>query len=305
MLRLPGCIAAVTFVILAASIVSAADEGAGKVEDLVGGVMLQRGEGPATEVTSDTTFMPGDVLTCTADSQLKIVQENGTLLNVVGPAEFQIVSMGAGGTTVKLKSGLINVARAKGAPLTIESDYGVRMVVEESTGYAEIFPGDRMRFANRKGESVTVFQPDGERPQKAGELPYIIDLKKLRWKPAPDGASSPMAAGSGQLGPGVYRQGPRIIRVYPPDKVRVEKTPEGGLRFIGAGLGKNQFARVEVGFEAVLFIADGQVVGVDQNGLVDEVTGGVSFMDVAGDEDLDYEPVRDAADLSPVRTRVR
>ena len=66
-----------------------------------------------------------------------------------------------------------------------------------------------------------------------------------------------------------YRLGRRVVRIYPKDKVTVEVMSDGGLRIVGAGLGKNEFARVEVGFEAVLYLGEGDRVVIDFEGVCD------------------------------------
>lgn len=312
MLRLPGCIAAAFVVFAAVTVASGA--GVAKVGELAGRVMIQTGgAAAATEVGADTTFASGSVVTCTPDSRLQITYPNGSLIGIVGPAEVQLVVISSGVLRVKLVSGLINVARARGCKMLVDTEYPVHMVVEASSGYAEVIPGDLMRFANRGGESVVVHLHGEEaRPQSAGELPFIIDLKKLKLvrKPVetfaegPSGAATP--TGEMLASKDVYRLGRRLVRVYPKDKVRVERMSDGGIQITGTGLGRNEYARVEVGIEAVLYVGDGGRVVVDQYGNVDEFTGGVSFIGRPLDRrSFDYEPVKDAADSSPIRTRAR
>lgn len=277
--------------------------------------MVQAGGAEAaTEVGADTTIAPGSVVTCTPDSRIQIAFPNGSLIGIVGPAEVQLAVVGDGLIRVKLISGLINVARARGGEMIVDTEYPVHMTASESSGYAEVIPGDLMRFANRGGESVVVHMlGEDDRPQAAGELPFIIDLKKLKLvrKPAetfadggPDGPANP--TGEMLASKDVYRLGRRLVRVYPKDKVRVERMSDGGIQIVGTGLGKNEFARVEVGIEAVLYIGEGGRVVVDQYGNVDEFTGGVSIIGRPLDRrSFDYEPVKDAADSSPIRTRAR
>jgi hypothetical protein len=311
MLRLPGSIAAVLVVCVAVTVASAAPV---KVGELAGRVMIQTGgTEAATEVSADTVFSEGSLVTCTPDSRLQMAFPNGSLIGIVGPAEVQLVVAQSQAIQVKLISGLINVARARGCRMLIDTEYPVHMIVEASSGYAEVIPGDLMRFANRGGENVVVhLHGEEERPQKAGELPFIIDLKKLKLVRKPvdplEGGPDGPASSTGEVleSRDVYRLGRRLVRVYPKDKVRVERMTDGGIQITGAGLGNNEFARVEVGFEAVLYIGEGGRVVVDQYGNVDEFTGGVSFIGRPFDRrSFEYEPVKDAADSSPIRTRAR
>ena len=86
---------------------------------------------------------------------------------------------------------------------------------------------------------------------------------------------------------------------------RVERMTDGGLRITGMGLGGNEFARIQVGFEAILYVAEGESVVVDQYGNVDEFTG-TAFIDRPFNRRVfDIEPVKDSADSSPIRTRTR
>jgi hypothetical protein len=310
MRRLPGCIAA-ALTILTVLCVATPAGAATKVAELEGSVMVQSGKaGPANEVGADTTFSSGDVITCTPDSRIQVETESGTLLSIVGPAEVQLQSFGEGNTSVLLVSGLINVARAKGTML-VRTEYPVSLQITDSTGYAEVVSGDRMRFAALKGDGV-VLDLVGEEPKPlaAGDLPYIIDLKKLdlaRTPLQPKGSAGGPVSPTGEILPtqGAYRLGQRTIRVYPPDRVRVERMSDGGLKLTGSGLGENEFARIEVGYEAVLYVTQDQYVVVDEYGNVDEFTG-TSFITRPIDRRaFDYEPVKDAADSSPIRTRSR
>ena len=312
MLRLPGCTAAVLVLCLALSAAGGAE--AAKVGELAGSVMVQHGGGQAaTEVGADTIFASGDVVTCTPDSRVQLMLTNGSVLSLVGPAEVQLAVIQTNLTKVVLISGLINVARARRGKMVIDTEYPAHMTISNSTGYAEVVPGDLMRFASREGESVVVhLHGEEDRPQKTGELPFIIDLKKLKLVRKPvevfggEDIDGPASATGEMLPPkDVYRLGKRLVRIYPKDKVTVEMMSDGGLRIVGAGLGENEFARVEVGFEAVLYLGEGDRVVLDQYGHVDEFSG-ISFLDRPLDRrSFRYAPVKDSADTSPIRTRAR
>jgi hypothetical protein len=308
MLRLPGCAAAAFIVILSASVVHAAPAKA-SVGALEGRAMVQRADGPATEVLEGAEFGVGDLITVMQDSRLEVDCGNGSFLSIEEGSEVRLLQLDKKGTQVALISGLINVARSGNVPLTIHTEYSVKLDVVDSTGYAEVVIGDRMKFANRKGEGVTLFLLDEERPLEAGDLPFLIDLKKLDLvrKPVQVATGPHMNFGTGELlsTQGAYLLDRRVIRVYPPDKVTVERMSDGGLRLTGAGLGDNEYVRVEVGYEAVLYLANGEVVVLDKHGNVDEFTGRTFVERPLDPRAFDWEPVKDAADSSTIRTRAR
>lgn len=310
MLRMPGCIAAVLTVLITTSIVSGAPSKAmASVGELSGKVMVQRDAVPSAELKADSEFGSGDLLTLTDGAQVEIKFKNGSLLNIVGPAEIRLIQMDMKATQVALMSGLINVARAGRTPMTILTEYSVSVIVKNATGYAEVVPDSRMRFANRKGEGVSVLFLDEEKQLKAGDLPLLLDLKKLKLPRKPVGPvrGARPNYGTGEFVPskGQYLLGRRVIRIYPADKVTVEVMSDGGLRVTGANLGENEFARVEVGREAVLYITNGEVVVLDRHGNVNEFTGRTFVERPIDPRAFDWEPVKDAADSSTIRTRSR
>ena len=178
MLRLPGCVAAVLIVLFTAGIVSGATSKA-KVGEMVGRAMVQRDQAPAVELNAEAEFGPGDLLTLMPDAQVEIAFDNGSFLNLVGPAEVRLLQFDDKATKVALISGLINVARAAAVPMTVLTEYSVTIDMTDATGYAEVVPGDKMRFASRKGDGVTVMLLDEEKPLKAGDLPFLIRPKLI------------------------------------------------------------------------------------------------------------------------------
>jgi len=314
MLRLPGCIAAVLTVLITASIVSGATSKAmGSVSELSGKAFVQRDGVPAVELKASGELGAGDLLTLEEGAEVGIKFVNGAFVNIVGPSEVRLIQLSKKGTRVALISGLINVARSGKVPMAVVTEYAVTLDVVNSTGYAEVVPGKRMRFASRKGDGVTLSFLEEEKPLKAGDLPYLLDLEKLKLvlvrKPLPAVERATAYWGTGEFveSRGQYLLGRRVIRVYPATMVTAEKMSDGGLRLTGSGLGKNEFARVEVGYEAVLYITNGEVVVLDRNGNVNEFTGR-TFIErpVTGDmRAFDWEPVKDAADSSTIRTRSR
>ena len=310
MFKTPGCIAAVLMLLVVAGPVSAAENTA-KVGEVAGNVLVQRPDvGPAGAVTAETTFGAGDRLTCTADSNVKIAFDNGTLINLVGPAEAILVSITDEETRVSLVTGLVNLARARGAKLYLGTEYSVYLTITESTGYAEVKPGQKMVFSNIMGEGVTLSFLGEDHALKAGDLPYPINLTKLKLDRTPSvtpAAPKTAVPTSDVIMPpsGQYLLGRRVIRIYPHGNVRGQRMSNGGLRLIGVGLGKNEFARIEVGYEAVLYVGEGDYVVLDQYGNVDEFTG-TAFIDRPIERrSFDFEPIRDAADSSTIRTRTR
>jgi hypothetical protein len=310
MFRMHGCIAAALMLLIVTSPAIAAEKMA-KVGELAGSVMVQRPDvGPAGTATADTKFGAGDRVTCMADSSVKITFDNGTILNLVGPAEAVIVSITGKETRICLVTGLINLARARGAKLYLGTEYSVHLTVTESTGYAEVKPGKKMVFSSIKGDGVSLSFLGEDRPLKAGDLPYPINLTKLKLDRTPSvipGGSKVAVPTSEVIMPpsGQYLLGRRVIRIYPRGNVRGQRMSNGGLRLIGVGLGKNEFARIEIGYEAVLYVGEGDHVVLDQFGNVDEFTG-TAFLDRPIERrSFEFEPIKDAADSSTIRTRTR
>ena len=138
---------------------------------------------------------------------------------------------------------------------------------------------------------------------------FLIDLKKLKLvrKPVQVTTGGHSSHGTGEFlsSRGEYLLDRRVIRVYPPDRVTAERMSDGGLRLTGVGLGENEFARVEVGYEAVLYIGNGEVVVLDGHGNVDEFTGRTFVERPLDPRAFRWEPVKDAADSSTIRTRLR
>ena len=290
---------------------------AGKIESVDGTVMVQGGsaaepaDGTAAGVEAGTEVSPGQLLTVAADSKARVSFEDGSEIHVVGPAEIRYVSGGSsgggGGLQLLLLSGVINVARGGKNGLQIGTEYPVSLSVGSgATGYAEVMSSELLRFQSKRGDGVVLHHQGKTTPLVTGDLPKLFNLRRLdltRNPASPDG--EPMGTGQYLPQSDVYRLGRRTIRIYPQDRARVERMSDGGLRISGVGLAPNEFVRVEVGFEAVLYLGAGDYAVLDRFGNVDEYTGTTMIGTPLERESLEWEVIKDSADQSPLRSRIR
>ena len=282
----------------------------GKIASLDGSIMVQGGAADtAAAAEVGTEVKPGQLVTVAADSKVRIAFDDGSELNIVGPAEVRVVSGGTGKAPLQilLLGGVINVARAGSDGLNIGTEYPVSLTVASgSTGYAEVMAGDLLRFQSKKGDGVVLSHQGKTTPLVTGDLPKLFNLRRLDLAKNPaDPDGDPM--GTGQYLPqrNVYRLGRRTIRIYPHDNARVEKMSDGGLRITGIGLADNEYVRVEVGYEAILYLGAGDMAVLDRAGNVDEYTGTTMIGTPLDRAALEFEVIKDSADQSPLRSRIR
>lgn len=264
-----------------------------KPSSLDGRVTLNK----STRVGPKTEFKEGDQISVSPGARMTIRLPDGAELDLVGPAQLEILQLHPEGNRVKLVSGYISSAYVKGVALEIQTPYGPSLVLQNSTARARVAPGDKVLFQRIEGSYLKVYENINATSLKSEDLTTTWTKSLRGSSAAPVEGDDPLADDSARI-----KLGERYVTYSPASQFSKEDRAEGVTRLTYNGDG---YGRVDVGIGTVLFVAPGEFVDFDANG---DVVGfsGISHIYHPIDEFAFYdEPIENAADASIADPRRR
>lgn len=309
-----GRVAAVViaFAAAASSIAWAAAVEVAKARPTAGNSSVTR-DGKTTKVGSTTQFQEGDVLRLETDVPLLTVEfGDGSSMALVGPAVVRFGEMTPKGRRVVLASGVVSKATVLGIALEIQapSPYDASMVLQNSTGFARVNPGDRIDFQKLDGDYAKAYQ-SGQETDLVPDSPWLLNVRSgtvtAGPQPRQSGASDPSKPSPfiEKALPNDYAKitnGRKAFVFHPASAFTRERTSEGGVRLCFQGAA-NEWGVVEIGLETTLFLAKGQCVEFDAYGNIVRFDGISHIYQPLLDAIMNDEPVDDATDASPIFRR--
>ena len=259
---------------------------------LTGRVTLNKG----SRVGPKTVFNEGDQISVSPGARLTIRLADGAELDLVGPAQLELLQLRADGNRVNLVSGYLSQAYVRGVALEIQTPYGAALVLQNSTARARVAPGDKVLFQRIEGSYLKVYEgAKSENLQSAW-------TKSLRGAAA--AAAEPDAPLSGDKAR--IKLGARYITYLPASQFSKEDKSDGVTRltFNGDSAG-NGYGRVDIGIGTVLFLAPGEHVDLDAGGNVVSFNGIAHIYHPINEASFYDEPIENAADASIADPRRR
>ena len=246
-----------------------------------------------TRVGAETQFKQGDVIDVSGGARFTLAFADGCELDIVGPARLEMAQFGEGGRKIKLVQGVISEAYVTGIALGITTDYGVELVLQNSTATARVVPGDRVTFQRRDGAYLKVYEGDKSQDLKTT---WTLSVRA----PGGDPVATKTTAGSGDAVE--FKLGTRVITYTPASQFTKEDGSGGGVKLIYNG---DDYGRVDIGLGTVLFLATGQSVSFDGSGRVTRFDGIAHLYHPINEWSWYEEPIENAADASIADPRER
>ncbi len=269
------------------SAVPASNEEA-RVGTLTGTGTRQRGTQTA-RVSPQTRFRQGDCVRLMAGARMMVVFQDSSSISVVGPAELCFLQLAPQGRRILLRSGVINEAYTRGTAMEIQTPYDASLILQNATGFARVAPGDKVSFQKLDGDLAQVWHK-GKTINLVGGWTLNVRTGSSSGGDAPAGGRQRAGADGGSIEVGSQR-----VAYTPAGSFQVETTSTGGviLTYVGDDIGV-----VDVGTDAVFFLAPGESVELGADGNVLSFTGIVHNNDPVGGSSLYDEPVGDVSDVS-------
>lgn len=236
----------------------------------------------------------GDTVVIGTGSTLTLEFDDGSQIDVVGPARFVLSLVSSYARTIDLLEGTIERAVIGDITTGIRTPGGPFLALRNSTGRATVTPlaGDQVQavFELLEGSDAKV--------GREGGTAYSIDIGQ------PESFVSSLTPASGGEGStsgegGEYKVGPHTIEVDPEGGFLVEPQPDGGLK-ITSTVPEGEFGMVTIDGKTRIFMARGETVQFSGAGMVVGTTGIVHVTsDLAVEPSQNFDdPVGDPADSS-------
>jgi len=258
------------------------------VASVAGRATVERG-GDVARVNAATVFEAGDVVRVASGSRLTIRYVDGSSIALSGPAELQFVEMNPDAYRVMLRSGVISESYSRGVATEVQTPYDASLVLQNSTGYARVRPGDRVAFQKLDGDLAQVYHQERFQDLSGG---WTLNVRSGDLSTGAVG----MGAGTSPANMRRFSLNGREIAYGPPEDFVVEVRSSGGVRLAYNG---DDYGVVKVGpHSTVFFLAGGEAIEFDENGNVVAYDGISHIYHPLTDVIFYDEPVENAADAS-------
>mgnify|MGYP003574287111 CR=1 FL=1 len=245
-----------------------------------------------------------DGLWVASGSKLSLAFDDGSTMDLSGPAQIVLSEMSEYSRTVDLISGTINQYVVKDVTSGVRTPYDSFVAVRNGTVQVKV---DALEGRNQvtyklfEGEDAKVV--DGKELRPLGTDQPIIVERSLIETPPSIPVSVPMASDGEML---VLQLGFNRIEIVPKSGFTVDGTPNGGV-LVTCILPKGQFGSVAINtktpFTTNFYMTEGDVIEFDAGGNVlrhSSIVHIYAALDVRGNYD---EAVADPSDSSPISTR--
>lgn len=256
-------------------------------------------------LTLPTALKEGDVLRLgAATDRATIAFADGATVQLVGPAQIQLVADRPEGRRVKLLSGSVTEAYVLGIAVEIQTPSDASFVLQNATGFARVSPGDRVTFQRRDGAYARVHQ--GETAYDLKNDPWSLNLRST----SAGGPAEPPAGDTRRVAMvgndrGQFVLGFRTIAFEPVSRFGKTDLPEGGVRLCFRSKDPDEVGVVYVGDHTILFFYDGDCVEFDKYGNVTQFDGISHIYGPLTEPFVWDEPVENSADVSISRSSRR
>ena len=120
------------------------------------GSVTVRSAGATSAAGPDTRLKPGDAIAVAAGARATVRFEDGSTVDLVGPAEMSFIQLENGGRRVRLDSGTIARADVRGVALEVQTPGGPSLVLQNAQATASV-SGSTSTFAKTGGDYAKVW----------------------------------------------------------------------------------------------------------------------------------------------------
>jgi len=252
-------------------------------------------DGRTENVGSSTQFTQGDIVRVAEGSRLTVEYQDGASIALVGPAAMRFGQMDSQGRRVVLGSGAASEIVVRGIALEIQAPnpYDASVVLQNARGFARVSPGDRIMFQRMGGSFGKVWRENHY--TELGSAPWVLNIRdggriENREHIVGDDVVSVVVGGV-------------TITFQPASQFERSYGDDGSLSLNYKGA--EGFGQVDVGDETSMYTFEGQSVGFDKNGDITAFSGVSHLNRPLFDPIQTDDPVENAADTSPSRSRRR